>query len=160
MKALFIASLLACSTLASANELFVITKNRTPKNILHYKANVVNCEFAKTPVTPYWILGEERGQTEAITNSEKGMFQPKVTYQKATEVDFSIGAMERLGNSLPNKKISVRIENCQAKAYLEVKGQEMELKEIYAQIKLLSISSLTLSGFAPNGSKISHKIEN
>lgn len=160
MKALLIASLMICSTMSFANDLFVVKKNKNPKNILHYRANLQSCTFKNPPVSQQWIMGEEDGHVEGLTGIEKSVYQPRITYQKDSEVDFTIGAMDKMGSKLPNKKIRVRIENCKAKAYLEIKGQEIQLREIFANVGLVSVTSVTIKGTAPNGSSVSHTIEN
>ena len=160
MKALLIASLMICSTFASANELFIVKKNKNPKNTLHYRANIESCTFKSSPISQQWIMGEEDGHVEGLTGMEKSVYQPKITYQKDTEVDFTLGAMDKMGSKLPNKKIRVRIENCKAKAYLEIKGQEIQLKEIFANVGVVSVSSITITGVSPGGSVVTHKIEN
>ncbi len=37
-----------------------------------------------------------------------------------------------MGERVPDKTIPVRIEGCQAKAYLDFKGSEIQLKELFA----------------------------
>ena len=159
MKALLSLTLLMISSLAFSQDILRITKNRTPKNELHYKANIANCEFKTPGVSGYWLMGEENGQIEGLLNSELKMYAPRISYQKATEVDFSIGAMDRLGSQLPNKTIKVRMIDCKPKAFLEIKGKEIEINEIYVQIKLISVDYMVINGINPDGSKVKVKID-
>lgn len=159
MKNLFLISLFVISSTSYAQDILKITKNKTPKNELHYKANIDGCKFKTPAVSGYWILGEERGQTEDLTRSELSMYQPRISYQKESEADFSIGAMDRLGSQLPDKTIKVRLENCQPKAYLEIKGQEIQITDIYVQIQFISVKYMILSGTSSDGQKFSHRID-
>jgi hypothetical protein len=159
MKALLISSLLMLSATALAQDLFVIKKSMNPKNVLHYKAVVEGCKL-KT-VSAYWIMGEDDGHLEGLTSKETSYFQPKISYAKETEADFSIGAMEKMGSKIPDKSIRVRLENCKPKAFLELNGQEIQLTQIDVSVNLfMSVKYMTITGQAPNGEKISHQIEN
>lgn len=159
MKAIISLSLLMISTFAYSQDILRITKNRTPKNELHYKANIENCEFKTPGVSGYWLMGEEDGHLEDLLKSELKMYAPRISYQKASEVDFTIGAMDRLGSQVPNKTIKVRMVDCQPKAYLEVKGTEIEINEIYVQIKLISVDYMIINGINPDGSVAKIKID-
>lgn len=161
MKTFFTAVLLLSSFSIYANDIFVIKKNMNPKNVLHYKANVQNCKLKTPPVTPYWVMGEEDGHTEDLLEKEKPYFKPKISYAKDSEADFSIGAMEKMGSKIPDQSIRVRLENCKAKAFIEFKGQEIQLTEIEANVNfLISVRYMIISGIRPDGTKITHKIEN
>ena len=161
MKTLFTTVLLLSSLSTFANDLFVIKKNMNPKNVLRYKANVENCKLKSPAVTPYWVMGEEDGHTEDLLEKEKPYFKPKITYAKETEADFSIGAMEKMGSKIPDQSIRVRLENCKAKAFVEFKGQEIQLTEIEANVNLfMSVRYMIISGLKPDGSKFTQKIEN
>lgn len=159
MKNILLISALLVSSVSFAQDILRITKNKTPKNELHYKANIENCKFKTTAVSGYWLMGEEDGHLEDLLRSELKMYAPRVSYQKENEVDFSIGAMDRLGNQLPNKTIKVRLEDCAPKAYLEVNGVELQLTDIYVQIQFISVKYMILTGTLPDGSKYSHRID-
>jgi hypothetical protein len=161
MKTLLTAALLLTSISAFAQDMFVIKKSMNPKNVLHYKANVADCKLKTSSVSAYWIMGEEDGQTEGLTSKEKPYFNPKIAYENATDADFSMGAIEKMGSNLPDKNIRVRLENCVPKAFLELKGQEIQLTEIYVSVNMLmSVKYMTITGIAPNGEKVTSKIEN
>ena len=159
MKASLLLAALLLSSVTYAQDILRITKNKTPKNELHYKANIQDCKFQTTGVKGYWLMGEEDGHLEDLLRSELKMYAPRVSYQKETEIDFTIGAMDRLGNQLPNKTIKVRIEDCLPKAYLEVNSVEVQLTDIYVQIRLISVDYMILKGTLPDGSAYSQKID-
>jgi hypothetical protein len=159
MKNILIIAALLVSSVSFAQDILRITKNKTPKNELHYKANIQDCKFQATGVKGYWLLGEEDGHLEDLLRSELKMYAPRVSYQKEDQVDFTIGAMDRLGNQLPNKTIKVRLENCQPKAYLEINSVEILITDIYVQIKLISVDYMILKGTLPDGSAYSQKID-
>ena len=161
MKALLISSLLLLSATTFAQDLFSIKKSLNPKNILHFKAVVESCKLKSPSVTNYWRMGEDDGHIESLSSKEQPFFAPKVTYAKENEADFSFGAIEKMGAKIPNKTISIRLEKCKPKAFLEIKGQEVQLTEIYVSVNMLmSVKYMTITGLAPNGAKVSHKIEN
>ncbi len=160
MKALLLFSLLLTSS-AFAQDLFVIKKSLHPKNVLHFKANVQNCKLGSPAVSAYWIMGEDDGHVEGLSSKEKSYFQPKLTYTKETEADFGIGAMEEMGSKIPDQSIRVRLENCKAKAYLEINNSEVALSEIYVDVNfMMSVNYMNISGQGPNGAKVSKKINN
>ena len=159
MKNILLITALLFSSLSFAQDILRITKNKTPKNELHYKANIKDCKFETTGVKGYWLMGEEDGHLEDLLRSELKMYAPRVSYQKETELDFTIGAMDRLGSQLPNKTIKVRIEDCKPKAYLEINSVEVQLTDIYVQIQLISVKYMILKGTLPDGSAYSHRID-
>ena len=159
MQNLLIATLLLVSTIATAQDIFHIKKNHNPKNELHYKANIVDCKLKVPAVIGYWVMGEEDGHLEDLTRNEGPIYKPRISYQNEVEADFSIGAMDRMGSKLPNKTIKVRMENCQPKSYLEINGVEIQLSNIYVQVKLISVDYMILYGTNPAGEKVSHKID-
>jgi hypothetical protein len=143
-----------------AQDIFIIKKSLNPKNILHFKANTQNCKLGTPAVSAYWVMGEEESQIEGLTSKEKPYFQPKISYANSTEADFSIGAMEEMGCKIPDQTIKVRMENCRAKAYLEIDGREVQLTDINVSVNLfMSVSQMTISGQDPNGSKVTKKIK-
>jgi hypothetical protein len=161
MKALLISSLFLMSAAAMAQDMFIIQKSMNPKNVLHFKANVEACKLKSPAVTAYWVMGEEDGHTEGLTSQEKPYFQPKISYAKETESDFSLGAMEKMGSKIPDKSIRVRLENCKPKAFIELNGGEVQLTNINVSVNMfMSVKSMTISGIAQDGSKVSHKIDN
>ena len=132
-----------------------------PKNVLHYKANFADCKLKTSSVSAYWIMGEEDGQTEGLTSKEKPYFNPQNAYENDTDADFTLGAIEKMGSNLPDKNIRVRLENCVPKAFLELKGLEIQLTEIYVSVNMfMSVKYMTITGIAPNGEKVKIKIEN
>lgn len=160
MKALMALSLfLTCS--AFAQDMFVIKKSLHPKNVLHFKANIKDCKLQSPAVSAYWIMGEDDGHVEGLSSKEKSYFQPKISYAKENEADFGIGAMEEMGSKVPDQSIRVRLENCQAKAYLEVNNSEIKLNEIYVDVNfMMSVNYMNITGQAANGAKVSKKINN
>jgi len=161
MKALLICSLFLLSTTAFSQEIFVIKKSMNPKNVLHYKANVTACKLKSPAVLPYWIMGEENGQVEGLTTKEVTYFSPKIAYAKETEADFLIGAMEKMGSKIPDKSVRVRIENCKPKAFLEINGREIQVTEIFVNVNfMMSVKYMIITGLAPNGLKVTHRIDN
>jgi hypothetical protein len=144
---------------AFAQDLFIIKKSMNPKNVLHFKANVNNCKLDSSAVSAYWVMGEERGQIEGLTIHEKPYFQPKISYLSPSEVDFSIGAMEKLGSKIPDKTIKIQLENCLPKAYLEIEGREIQLTDINVSVNfLMTVREMVISGISASGARVSKKI--
>lgn len=170
MKALLLSTLFLVTTTAFAQDAFVIKKSYNPKNVLHYKANVVNCKLTKptgktTAVSAYWIMGEDDGETVPMNTKEKESFLPKVSYEKETELDFSIGALNDM-QEVTDKSIEIRLVNCKPKAFLEIDGQEIMLTQIYADVSTgfgwsgftMTTNYMNITGYAPNGTKTVKKI--
>lgn len=138
-----------------AHTIFTISKTYKPKNVLHYEAAIKNCKFVSPFVSAQWKMGEERGQREGLTSTEKKYLQPKVTYSKDKEFDFTLDAVKELkvsGNDL--REIRVRMgKNCKAKAFTEYKGQEIELTNINLKTNLLTVTGATITGLKPDGSR-------
>jgi hypothetical protein len=161
MKFVLLLSLSLISSIVSANEIFVLKKSFNPKNVLHFKANVEGCKLKTPAVANYWVMGEQRSQIEGLTNSEKPYFQPQITYQSDWEADFGMGAINKMGNRIEDKSIKVRLVNCQAKAFIEINKQEIQLTEIFASVGLLmNVKSMTIKGIAADGRPVSVKIDN
>jgi len=161
MKFTLLLAVSIISTVASANEIFVLKKSFNPKNVLHFKANVEGCKLKNPAVTNHWIMGEEKNQVEGLTNSEKPYFQPKITYQNDTEADFGMGAIDKMGSRIGDKSIRIRLDNCKAKAFIDINNQEIQLTEIFANVGLLmNVKSMTIKGIAPDGRAVSVKIDN
>jgi uncharacterized protein YqkB len=160
MKSLVTAIVLFASFSSFSQDVFVIKKNMNPKNELRFKAEVASCKLKTPAVSAYWLMGEEEGHKEGLTSNEKPYFEPKISFTNSVDADFTIGAMEKMGKKLPDQSIKVRLENCKPKAFLEVEGQEIQITEIFVQVNMLmSVKYMNISGIAPNGQKISHKIE-
>ncbi len=161
MKMLLITSLFLLSVTTFAQDIFVIKKSMNPLNVLHFKAEVEACKLKTPAITAYWFMGEQDGHVEGLTSKEKPYFSPKITYAKETEADFSIGAMEKMGALIPDQSIRLRLVNCKPKAFLDFQGQEIQLTEIYVSVNLfMSVKYMTLTGLAPNGQKVTHRIDN
>lgn len=158
MKLLLVAIAILTSNVF-AQEIFLVKKSMRPKNVLHFTAKVEACKLKS--VDNHWIMGETDGHREAINSSERPYFLPKVTYSKDTELDFTMGAMERMAGKLEDTTIRVRLVNCVPKAYIDVNRQEIQLQEIYASVGLLmNVKSLTIKGIGPNGAPVSKTINN
>lgn len=161
MKALLTAFFLLSSLSGFAQDMFVIKKSMNPKNVLHYKANVAGCKLLSPAVTPYWIMGEEGGHTEDLTSKETSYFAPKDVYQKSADADFTLGALEKMGSKIKDQTIQVRLENCVPKAYLELNGREIQVKEIFVSVSMLmAVKYMTITGIAPNGQQTTVRIDN
>lgn len=160
MKAFFALLIMSFAVSAMAQDIFVIKKSKRVKNVLHFQANVANCKFKNPSITNHWIMGEENGQVEAINKSEKPYFSPKISYTNDTETIFSMGALEKLGNKLGDTNVRVRIVNCKAKAYMEIKGQEININEIFVNVNMVMMpQDITIKGIGPDGSKFSVTID-
>jgi len=160
MKFLISAIILLGPVTCFSQDVFVIKKNMNPKNVLHFKAEVANCKLKTPAVSAYWVMGEEGGHTEDLTSKEKPYFQAKISFVNAVDADFTIGAMEKMGKKLPDQIISVRLENCKPKAFLEIDGQEIQITEIFVNVNMLmAVRYMNISGIAPDGQKVIHKIE-
>jgi len=99
-------------------------------------------------------MGEERGQREGLTATERKYLQPKVTYSKDKEFDFTLDAVKELnvgGNDL--REIKVRMKNCRAQAFTEYKGQEIELTNINLKTTLMTVRGATITGKKADGSR-------
>lgn len=161
MKLLLLSSLFLLSTTAFAQDIFVVKKSMNPANVLHFKVEVAACKLKTPAISAYWIMGEQDSHVEGLTSKEVPYFSPKITYAKETEADFSIGAMEKMGSQIPDQSIRVRLENCKPKAFIDFAGQEIQITEIYVSVNLfMSVKYMTITGLAPNGQKVSHKIDN
>jgi len=159
MNALFLSLLFLLTSTAFAQDLFIIKKNINPKNVLHYKADVVQCKLKS--VTPYWVMGEVDGRIEDLTTHEKTYFEPKISYNNGTEVDFSMGALDKMGSKLSDKIVKVRLENCKPRAILEIRDQETQITEISVVVNMLMVvKSMTITGLDSVGSRVAIKIEN
>ncbi|MBA2403759.1 MAG: DUF4833 domain-containing protein [Bdellovibrionales bacterium] len=161
MKAIFTAALLLSSLSLFAQDLFVIKKSMNPKNVLHYKANVAGCKLQSPSVTPYWVMGESGGHTEGLTSREKPYFAPKDVYERATDADFTFGAMEKMGSKITDKTVQIRLDNCVPKAYLDLNGGEIQITEIYVSVNMLmSVKYMTITGVKSDGTKTTVRINN
>lgn len=161
MKRILFVLSLSLSQLVMAEDIFVIKKTSNPKNVLHFSAETKDCKLVKPSVKAYWVMGEEDGHKEDLLKTERPFFQPRITYISETETDFSFGAMDKMGERLPDKTIRVRIEKCQAKAFIDFKGREIQLKEIFVKMGLLlNVKELTVKGIEADGSAINHFFEN
>lgn len=149
---LALAVLFPLSTFASS--IFTITKNYKPKNVLHYEAAIKSCKFVAPYVSAQWKMDEERGQREGLTNTERKYLQPKVTYAKDKEYDFTLNAVKELkvpGDSF--KEIKVRMVNCKPRAYSEYQGQEIQITNINLKMNMVSVSGATITGKKADGSR-------
>jgi hypothetical protein len=160
MKKIMAFSLLALSLNTLASSIFVFKKNVNPQNVLHYKAHASNCEFKNPSVTAFWVMGEDKGQIESLTSKELEYLKPKIIYNKENEVDFTIGAIEELKGKITDKDISVRIVDCAPKAFIEIDGREVEIKEINLNLStFLTVKDVTITGKSASGEIIKKKIE-
>lgn len=151
----FILTLLALTTLAHADDIFVLKKSRNKLNVLHFAATVEkDCTFPKSgAVKAYWIMGEDGGGELALNSKEKSYFQPKAIYNSEKEVRFTFGALNQMGSSLDKNEVEVHIENCKPVAYINIDHQEVKLKEIYANVNMLMMpNDFTIKGKTSNGS--------
>lgn len=154
MKTLILALTILFPLSSFANSMFTISKTYKPKNVLHYEAVVKNCKFVTPYVSAQWKMGEERGQREGLTATERKYLQPKVTYSKDKEFDFTLDAVKELnvgGNDL--REIKVRMKNCRAQAFTEYKGQEIELTNINLKTTLMTVKGATITGKKADGSR-------
>lgn len=156
MKATLLALTFLFPLSTFASSMFTISKSYKPKNVLHYQAAVKNCKFVSPFVSAQWKMGEERGQIEGLTSTEKKYLQPKVTYAKDKEFDFTLDAVKELkvsGNDL--RKIKVRMDNkCRTEVYTEYKGQEIRLLNIHLNMSFMSVSGAKITGLKPDGSRL------
>lgn len=149
---LFLAVLFPLSSFAS--NMFTLSKTYKAKNVLHYEAAIKNCKFVAPYVSAQWKMDEEKGQREGLTSTEKKYLQPKVTYSKDREFDFTLDAVKELkvaGNDL--REIKVRMIQCKARAFTEYKGQEIELTNINLKTSMLSVTGATITGRKADGSR-------
>jgi hypothetical protein len=151
-------------TLSSYGQsLFVMKKNLNPGNVLHFEAQTKGCKLISESIKAFWVMGESSGQIENLNNKEKKYFLPEMTYQKNNEVDFTLGALQMMGQALPSKTIKVRLKNCKPQAFMELKGQEIEVSEIYVEGRFtLTLTWQTrymvFKGTTADGSKFSYKL--
>lgn len=151
------------SSNAFCHEVFKFTKSFRPKNVLHFSVNTKDCRIAdKSPIINYWIMGEEKGQKEGLTKDEKKLFTPEIIRENGHELEFIIGEMGELcEDPIIKSPILVRMIDCKPKAFIRINGEDIELKEIYADISLLrqKIKYLVITGKRPNGKLIKHRID-
>lgn len=136
MKYFFALALISLASSAMAQNLFIIKKNHNPKNILHFDAQVENCKLVSPVVKAYWVMGEKDGRIESLNSLERKHFSPRVIYQKETEADFTLAALNKMAGKMDDTKISIRLMKCQPKAFATVEGQEIQLSELYVDGKI------------------------
>lgn len=161
LKKLVFASLLALiSSQTFAKSILVITKSIREKNVIHYDVKVKDCQLTNRPISAYWILGEQQGQIQQLKTDEIPKFAPQIVRQDIDELQFTLGAFNEVDNEIVNNPILVKLVGCEAKAFIKVKGQEIELKEIHAQISILrmGVKYLLLKGKKANGDAFTYKI--
>lgn len=143
-----------------AQEIFVLKKSYNPKNVLHFTAKVEGCTLKN--INNHWIMGEQNGHIENLSSAEVSYFKPQISYKKETELDFTMGAIDKMGSRIEDNTIRVRLVKCIPKAYIDIDGQEIQLTEIYAAVGFmgLSVKSLTISGIGASGIKVSKTIKN
>lgn len=159
MKVLICSLLLASTVSASTSDLFVVRKSYNEKNVLHYYATVENC--AIQTIYARWTMGEQDGHQEGLSFFEKPHFNPKRTGYSAKMVTFTIGALEKMRGKVPDTEISVELENCKPKAFVDVDHREVELKEIYVEGNRTGLGfntkSMVVKGRYANGEAFSRK---
>lgn len=147
-----------------SQDIFVIEKSFNPENVLHLATTVDNsngrCEFVPPYIEAYWTIGRKNGDTAGLNFIEKPFFGPKIISAETNEVDFTIGLLKKI--KISDQKITARLENCQAKAFAVVDGEEIEVKSIYAKGKF-AITWVTeyieINGIKRDGSKFYLKLE-
>ncbi len=151
----FILTLLALSTLAHADDIFLLKKSRNKLNVLHFDVKKdANCKFPKNAVSAYWIMGEDNGEVLGLNSKEKEYFQPKEIYNDGKEIRFKFGALKKMSDSIPKQEVEVHMENCKPVAYLDLDGQEIKLTEIFSNVNMLMMPiDFTVKGTTSSGSK-------
>lgn len=155
MKLLIAAlTLFSATAFAQHQDMFVLKKSFNPQNILHFEAKTQNCKLLKDGVKAYWVMGT--GLEEGLTSKEVKYFKPQSTEPTGDgkQMEFTFGAVQEMGDSIPDKQIKVVLENCKPKAYIEYNGIELNLTEIYVEVSLfMDVKFMNISGIAPDGSK-------
>lgn len=166
--------LLGLSNAYADTLIFKIKKSYNPKNVLNYSV-VTNskCELEqknKTYIIPLWYMGENGGGTEGLTSTEKTYYLPKEGYinQQNTELDFTLGAMDKLKAYIPDPTITVRTQvidgKCIPEALMTIDNEEITLVQVYISGHMTwslewKMDYLTISGFSADGKPFSKKIQ-
>lgn len=135
MKA-FLFSLLFLSPAVFAQDIFTISKNRNPENVMHFEATVKNCKFENPAISNFWEMGEEKGQKEALNKDEKKYFEPKILSAKSDEIVFSLPALKK-GDNKTQGPITVRLKDCKAHTFITVDRRPMEFKKVMVELGFL-----------------------
>jgi hypothetical protein len=129
-----------------ASNLFTVTKNHNPKNVLHFDAEVRNCKFASGAISNFWKMGEEEGQKEDLSKKEEEYFEPKVVSSDQKEINFSLEAMDKMDSDIEGP-IKVKLEDCVPHAYVTVEGEDVKLSEINVELGfLMKVKKMELIG--------------
>lgn len=153
--------ILALSFKALAHvDTFLITKSFNTKNVLHYEAIINECRLVKPFVDVYWIVGEKQGE-EAKLNVFQGSLAPKVISANDYEARFTLKALKKIDVPGSDNTFVTRIDNCKAKTYVVINGEEIELREIYADAELgfgVTVNYIIIKGIKPDHTEFKFKI--
>jgi hypothetical protein len=118
--------------------LFNVTKNHNPHNYLKYSAVVENCRLVKQVVKAEWIHSKENNRVGFLNKREAAHLSPiLIPGRNENHAEFTLNAIRENISELPDSKITIRMENCQAKAYAATDEYgEIQLSEIFAHIKV------------------------
>lgn len=163
MFKMFLILAMSLSFSAFSQEVFNVKKSLNKRNVLHFKVNIKDCKIQSPAITNYWVMGETDGHIEDLTPRERRYFAPKISYESENEAIFTFGAIEMIGD-LPNKDITVRLENCVPKAYGEINKQEIQLQEIYVAGRITyTLNWIThymlITGLGADGTQQTFKME-
>ncbi|MFZ4712827.1 MAG: DUF4833 domain-containing protein [Bacteriovoracaceae bacterium] len=168
---IFALSMTAVNTQA-AQTLFQFKKSLNPKNVLNYSVEMSsNCSLLQVGgsyIEPFWIMGESDGHREGLTNKEKKIFTPLVSYINSakTELDFNVAAVDLVKKQIPHPEITVRTnlgKTCSAKAFMQIDNEEIELSEIFISGSITwsldwKTDYLIISGKKADGTSFKKKI--
>lgn len=161
MKVALMLVSMVLSAQAFSDELFVIKKSYNTKNVLHFTANVQNCQLKG--ISAHWIMGEERGQSQGLNIIEKKYFSPKVLTLNDKSAKFTLGALKQAGDKIPGGEVSVEIVNCKARAFAEINNREIQPIELFTQGSFSGLSwkseYMVLTGKASDGSIVKFRFE-
>jgi hypothetical protein len=138
-----------------------MTKSIRERNVIHYDVRVSNCRLADNPITAFWILGEREGQIQQLTPSEIPKFRPIIVRENSQQLEFTLGVFREIEDPIVDNPILVKLVDCVPKAFIRINGTEIELNEIWAKISILrmGVRYLLIKGKAPNGTRVTHRIE-
>jgi hypothetical protein len=159
---LFLTLSLVILSFNSLAQVLVLKKNVNPQNVLHFNAQVENCRIVDPAVQAQWLMGSKGGKVEGLNSVERPLLSPQVLKNKGTEAEFTFGAIEEHNSALPDNRITIRMEKCQPRAYINTDRGEMQLTEIYAHLGGMlnnKLRYMQLTGKDSSGKPVSIRLD-
>jgi hypothetical protein len=149
------------ATPSFAKDVFVMSKSIREKNMIHYDVKVTNCKLSESSLTAFWLLGEKDGTPrQELTPKEVPDYRPKIVHSNDQEIEFVLGAFDKIENEITDHPISIKLVNCEPRAYVRLNGEDIQMTRVHATISLLKmgVKYLTVTGKKADGSDFSYRI--